>query len=285
MEGSVSGSFDTFVDSRAGDDFEIRVSSAGRLIEARGAPIYDSKLHWRARRANDSTVFEFVHPPTGILYCQARVDEDFTRVEVLFSESARNLLAPSDGRTRDWELPYPLEQLLLVPAFALRDTVLFHACGAIVSNRGFVFAGHSGDGKSTLAGLLEDEGAPLLSDERIAIRRTERGFFAFGTPWPGDGNVVSNGSQPLAGMFVLRKAALHALGPSSPTLAPELIARAIVPYYLPQTASRILEPFRSRIRRPLPGAPLHSRAGTHLSLARSRRILFRQSLTISSSNS
>jgi hypothetical protein len=229
----------------------MRASSTPRLERAQGSLVFDSGLHWRALRADDGTIFEFVHPGTGLLYCQARVDRSFSCSEVLFSESA-----PRDRAHPGWQLPYPLEQLVLVPAFAIRGTVLFHACGAVMAGSGFVFAGHSGEGKTTLGGLLHGEGAPLLSDERVAVRHSERGFFAFGTPWPGEGNVVSNAGRPLGAMFVLKKATRHALGPPSPGLAPELIARAIVPYYLPEIAERVFGAF-SELASTVPFRELH----------------------------
>jgi hypothetical protein len=249
----VPGSYETFqVDGPA--NAVIRVESRTRLEAFPGPILIESNLPWRALEAPGGAVFEFRHPPTGFLYCQAVVRSDWSLSEVRFSETAwRGLASPPAD---DWEIPYPLDQLLLVPALALRGVVLLHACGAVVSNRGLVFAGHSGDGKTTLAGLLSKEGTALLSDERIAVRRSKEGFTAWGTPWPGEGNVVSNAAHPLAGMFVLRKAPRHALGSASPSLAADLLARAIVPYYLPDVASRILETF-SRIATEVPFRELH----------------------------
>ncbi len=246
-------SYQPFLTSES-TEIEIRVASRDELHPSCGGILYDSNLHWRARRRRESTIFEFRHPPTALLYCQAIVQPDFSRVEILFSEAAWRGFASSEAGC--WEIPYPLDQLLLVPALALRGAVLLHACGAVVSNRGLVFTGHSGDGKTTLAGLLASEGTPLLSDERIAIRKTEQEFVAFGTPWPGEGNVVSSASSPLSGMFVLRKAAHHALSGTSPSLAADLLARAIVPYYLPEVATRILGIF-SELASEVPFRELH----------------------------
>lgn len=222
----------------------IRVGSRARLEPVSGALLFESKLHWRAVHAGRRTIFQFHHPPTALhcqAYCQAIASKNFTRIEVRFSEAAWRGF--SSSIPEHWELPYPLDQLVLVPVLALRGAVLLHACGAVISNRGLVFAGHSGDGKTTLARLLSEEGVPLLSDERIAVRRTDGEFVAFGTPWPGEGNVVSNAAHPLAAMFLLRKAPHHALGFPSSSLVSELLARAIVPYYLPRVAARILSLF------------------------------------------
>jgi hypothetical protein len=107
-----------------------------------------------------------------------------------------------------------------------------------------VFAGHSGDGKTTISGILSREGVSLLSDERVAIQRTAAGFVAHGTPWPGEGEIVSNASAPLRTLFVLEKSESHSIAEErNPSLVPEVIARAIVPYYLPDIASRILDLF------------------------------------------
>jgi hypothetical protein len=220
---------------------EIRVTSAERIRIAEVPVVFDSGIHWKVRRSAGSTIFEFTHPRAELPYCRTAVSEDFAQAEVLLSESAWRELSPDSTGRGDWDFPHPLDQLLLVPALAARGAILLHACGAVVSNRALVFAGHSGDGKTTLARLLAAEGLPLLSDERIGVRLTEDGFMAHGTPWPGEGNVVSNAAHRLAGLFVLRKAPRH--GIEAPAVSPgaELLARAIVPFYLPETVRRILE--------------------------------------------
>lgn len=232
----------------------LRVGSRERILPFGDRVLCESNLQWRALSAGTGTAFQFHHPPTGLLYCQAVVSADFSRAEILFSEESWRSLDASKARA--WELPYPLDQLLFVPALARRGAFLLHACGAAIGGRGFVFAGHSGDGKTTLAGLLSAEGTMLLSDERVAVRDAESGFMAHGTPWPGEGNVVSSASHPVSSMFVLRKAPRHALGPPSSSLAAELLARAIVPYYLPEVAQRILDVF-SRLAESVPLRNLH----------------------------
>jgi hypothetical protein len=119
---------------------------------------------------------------------------------------------------------------------------LVHAAGAVVNGRALVLAGHSGDGKTTISRLLGDEGVELLSDERIALRKQEDGFFAYGTPWPGEGNVVSRAAYPLGGVLLLRKSKRLRLTWEPPaSLAAELLSRSIVPYYLPEEATHILD--------------------------------------------
>jgi hypothetical protein len=143
---------------------------------------------------------------------------------------------------RPWILPHPLDQLFFVPPLANRGGFLVHACAAAIDGKALVFAGHSGDGKTTLARLLQNEGVELLSDERVAIRREGGGFRVYGTPWPGEGNVVSTASYPLAGILILRKAPHHCIvGGKGTSLAAELLARSIRPAYLPRELGRILD--------------------------------------------
>jgi len=51
---------------------------------------------------------------------------------------------------------------------------LLHAAGVVIDGRAFVFAGESGDGKSTAATAMVARGADYISDEWIAIDREAR---------------------------------------------------------------------------------------------------------------
>ncbi|MEW5852536.1 MAG: hypothetical protein AB2A00_27365 [Myxococcota bacterium] len=62
--------------------------------------------------------------------------------------------------------------------------VALHACGVELRGRAHVFAGPSGAGKTTLAGMLEREGARVLSDEMMVVRPGDDGrWWAYGTPY------------------------------------------------------------------------------------------------------
>lgn len=154
--------------------------------------LHESGVHWRIQEHEWGRVFEVYHPPSGRIYCRALVSDAFQEWEVLLGQETSRL-----------SMPHPLDQLVWIPPLAQAGGVFLHACGAVLHGTAFVFAGHSGDGKTTLAGLLEDEGLPILSDERIALRREGGGYWVYGTPWPGEGEKVSSASQPLRALFVL----------------------------------------------------------------------------------
>lgn len=237
--------FESFHSSVTEPDLRLVISSRG-AIASRGELVHDSGLNWRIRRHRDGPIFESYHPASGRLVATATAREDFRRYDVVFDEGTLSWLwEVSDSpmpRPLSVSLPYPLEQLLFVPALAKKGGFMVHACGAVLNGRALVFAGHSGDGKTSLSRLLAAEGAELLSDERIALRKQDDAFVAYGTPWPGEGNVVSPAFYPVGGIFLLRQATQHRLArEGSATQAAELLSRSIVPYYFSKETAHILE--------------------------------------------
>ncbi len=211
-------------------DVEVVVGGEPELLPSPAAILHESGVNWRIQEHESGRAFEVYHPPSGRIHCRALVSSGFRRWDVLLRRESARL-----------SMPHPLDQLIWIPPLAEAGGVFLHACGAVLDGRAFVFAGHSGDGKSTLARLLKDEGLPILSDERIALRREGRGYRAYGTPWPGEGDEVSSASQPLEALFVLRKAEKHrVVNAPRNVLAGEMIARSIVPYYLPEVADAVL---------------------------------------------
>ncbi|MCP4668962.1 MAG: hypothetical protein GY849_21710 [Deltaproteobacteria bacterium] len=99
---------------------------------------------------------------------------------------------------------YPLLQILLIHILAKRQGALIHAAGVDINGKGYLFPGKSGAGKSTLSRWFSArEDIALLSDDRIAVRKIDGAFNAYGTPWPGEARVAENKSAPLSGIFFL----------------------------------------------------------------------------------
>ncbi|MCS6949224.1 MAG: hypothetical protein RMM06_04445 [Armatimonadota bacterium] len=92
-----------------------------------------------------------------------------------------------------------------------RGGVLLHACGVCHEGIGYLFAGRSGAGKSTVARLLSSQ-AQVLSDELVAVRRIAEGWRVFSTPFWGEFVRASvNQSAPLKAIYVLQQASQHRL--------------------------------------------------------------------------
>ncbi|MCS6829439.1 MAG: hypothetical protein NZ749_02230 [bacterium] len=92
-----------------------------------------------------------------------------------------------------------------------RGGVIIHASAVRHAQRGYVFAGRSGMGKSTVARLLSGL-AEVLSDELVAVRRMPEGWQVFGTPFWGDfARAGVNLSAPLQAIYLLQHAEQHRL--------------------------------------------------------------------------
>lgn len=130
-------------------------------------------------------------------------------------------------------LPAPLGQVLLVSILSHGCGSLLHACGVIDQGQGILFAGTSGAGKSTLARLWGGrKDITVLSDDRIVVRKHEKRFWMYGTPWHGDAKAHSPQKAPLDRVFVVRHAAqnqcarLHSM-----EAVPALVVRSFSPLW------------------------------------------------------
>jgi len=101
-------------------------------------------------------------------------------------------------------LGYPLNQILMIILLSLRKGVLLHACGIDDSGQGYLFAGNSTHGKSTIAKLWSENHVAVLNDDRIIVREKDGDFWMYGTPWHGDFNEVSPRGLPIRKIFFLR---------------------------------------------------------------------------------
>lgn len=103
--------------------------------------------------------------------------------------------------------------VLYAIATASYDTVLFHAAVVRYQERGYMFLGKSGTGKSTHAGLWlkYNEGSTLLNDDNPVVRfykDTDGKGFAkvFGSPWSGKTPCYKNEECVLGGFVLLAQA-------------------------------------------------------------------------------
>jgi hypothetical protein len=161
----------------------------------------------------------------------ARVDRTFTNVVVYCSEA---LVSHRGGEVLVKDpVRYPMDQILLMHVLAQRGGMLIHAAGIDSNGKGYIFPGRSGAGKTTLTQqFVGKEGFNLLTDDRIAIRKLDGSFQAFGTPWPGEAGIALNKSVPLSGMFSL----CHGEGNSMRDMTPQealgkILPVASIPWY------------------------------------------------------
>jgi hypothetical protein len=138
---------------------------------------------------------------------------------------------------------YPLDQVLLMYYLAQREGALLHAAGLCFHDRGYIFPGKSGAGKSTISRqLAELNEYNILSDDRIIIRKSNDTFKAFGTPWPGEAGIAINESAPLSGIFFISQASYNRIEEIKPQKALEnLLPVVSIPWYDKEVMIKILD--------------------------------------------
>jgi hypothetical protein len=128
---------------------------------------------------------------------------------------------------------YPLLELLYANLLSLGRGLIVHAFAIKDGENGLLFAGNSGAGKSTLARLWGSrDGACLLSDDRLILRKETDGFRIYGTPWHGDARTASVESAVLKQIYILKHAPENSMTSLRPVdLAAKLYARSFPPYW------------------------------------------------------
>jgi len=161
--------------------------------------VFDSGSGWslfsssRGLCLQNGTLAPDSEPDTLII-----LDRDFKAGHIYLQEPSldENLCSDLFG--------YPLNQILLILLLSVRKGIVVHACGVEDGGRGYLFAGNSSGGKSTLARLWHDRGAAVLNDDRIIVRERDGAFWMYGTPWHGTFEVTSQKALPVEKIFFLK---------------------------------------------------------------------------------
>lgn len=125
------------------------------------------------RNGDGENVFEFLlgEKLTGTLICS----DDFCKARVLLCE-----FSPKFALNNSLMIMYAL-------ASASKNVALFHSAVVTYKDRGYMFLGKSGTGKSTHARLwlAHVDGTELLNDDNPVVCLRQDGAWVYGSPWSG----------------------------------------------------------------------------------------------------
>lgn len=97
----------------------------------------------------------------------------------------------------------------LMDILSKEDYLLFHgSCLAIDKEKGVLFAGVSGAGKSTHASLYKKylgERCTYINDDKPILKITDSGVIAYGTPWSGKSNLNSKTTIKLSSIVFINQ--------------------------------------------------------------------------------
>ena len=210
-------------------DVRIDIDWTDHLARPSGPPTFHSGGLWSLYEEDGGYRFYFCTPFLGAApYKSAWFDRDFTLGMVRLYRRYFDPLRAINP------IEYPLDELLAIHRLSRGEGVELHAVGVVdAANRGHLFVGHSGAGKSTSARLWQKQpGARVLSDDRIILRMKNGRVRMFGTPWHGDAGLALADSADLSAMYLLQHGDCNAITPlSAGRAAAELLARSFIPHH------------------------------------------------------
>ncbi|MDE6511162.1 MAG: hypothetical protein K2L00_03600, partial [Muribaculaceae bacterium] len=107
--------------------------------------------------------------------------------------------------------------LMLLYTFASSrlDTLLVHASTVEYEEKGYLFLGKSGTGKSTHSRLWIENipGTELLNDDNPIIRIIDGKVYVYGSPWSGKTNCYRNRRIRVGGIVRLQQASFNRITP------------------------------------------------------------------------
>lgn len=115
-------------------------------------------------------------------------------------------------------LPYPLDGLLLYFLFSQGGDIMIHGSGVVSGDKGWIFTGRSGSGKTTMARIFDSAGDRVIHDDRLVLRQEDSGWMMHNTP------VYRNDeprSAPLDHLWVIRHGSSNV---SEPVAGAEAVA-------------------------------------------------------------
>jgi hypothetical protein len=217
-------------------DVELTVHWHPTVLEEMGDPLFSARdmphrypPNWRLYKDGrglyvlevNSAVGQAIRHRVGVFHADFRHGNVYVELD------------PAIHSVYPYPLATPLDRVLFVNIIAHGFGVMLHACGVVLDGKGYVFAGPSDAGKTTLCRLwAEFSGATILGDECLIVREHEGQFWIYGTPWVGEAGLFSPQGAPVDGLYFIHHADSNCVIPMPLAVAAEqLLAQSILTPY------------------------------------------------------
>ena len=145
------------------------LSGAELVFQAANA----EKMFYSIYRSGENLVFAVYNQQNRDEIQQlAQLDDSLSRWKIWMKQTD-NVLEP---------LLFPMGPILLHYTILQSDAVMMHGSSIFDGEKGRLFSGFSGAGKSTISKIWADSGSLLINDDRVIIRKEVNGYFVYNTP-------------------------------------------------------------------------------------------------------
>lgn len=137
--------------------------------------------------------------------------------------------------------------------------VILHSSGVSFDDKGFIFCGKSGAGKTTISNLFIQSGyATLLTDEALIIRKHDNSIKIFGSPWKGSGdNIYCNSSSSLHHIYFISHGKTNSCTEVDKCKAISILMKQAFPYFWDRTLMLRSFSLMTEITNSIPCSSLH----------------------------
>ena len=173
-------------------------------------------------------------------YLTERQPEFFVEVtaeDLIYQQELLDQEADREGlRRRKFTDPF-LERTVIQEKIAgkllERDTLLLHGSTVAVDGVAYLFTAPCGTGKSTHTRLWRErfgDRAVMVNDDKVFLKLSQDGVWAFGSPWTGKHGIGTNTCVPLKGICFLQRGIENRIQKALPEKwLPELIHQSFLP--------------------------------------------------------
>lgn len=137
--------------------------------------------------------------------------------------------------------------------------VILHSSGVSFDDKGFIFCGKSGSGKTTISNLfIQSNYATLLTDEALIIRKHNNSIKIFGSPWKGSGdNIYCNSSSLLHHIYFIYHGKTNSCMEVDKREAISILMKQAFPYFWDKTLMLRSFSLMTEITNTIPCSSLH----------------------------
>lgn len=215
----------------------INIDRISQVHDLPGKVIYDPGDMWKLyKNGNEvsAVLFDYKNRPKCIIKPSEKWDINDICIKI-YGDEDRSIV--DSGSL----------ELIFRTSLIQNNGVIIHSSLVDYKGKGILFAGNSGDGKSTQSSFWKEiDGAEIINEDRNAVRITEEGIYGYGTPWGGTMRKVLNNMVKLNAIILITKSKSNHIERLQPEKSlPLLISRTFFPYWDKELAGKAADILKS----------------------------------------